>query len=65
MRGLFAGLVAGLAVFAAIIPATAHVQLDEDNTEVTVNYVYATQLGIGCIFGDGLEVLHVNFGFPF
>jgi len=56
MRGLFAGLVAGLAVFAAIIPPTAHAQLDEDNTEVTVNYVYATQLGIGGYEVGGLDV---------
>jgi hypothetical protein len=52
MRGLFAGL----AVLAAIVPVAAHAQLDEDNTEVTVNYVYATQLGIGGYEVGGLNV---------
>jgi hypothetical protein len=45
-----------VAVVAAAWPATTLPQLDEDNTEVTVNYVYAAQLGIGGYEVGGLDV---------
>jgi len=51
-----AGLQAVLAVLALVWPVAAEAQLDEDNTEVTVNYVYAAQLGIGGYEVGGLDV---------
>ncbi len=45
-----------LTVLAVVWPLMAHAQSGEDNTEVTVNYVYATQLGIGGYEVGGLDV---------
>jgi hypothetical protein len=56
MRGQSTRIAAVLAVLASILPAAVLAQTDEDNTEVTVNYVYAAQLGIGGYEVGGLKV---------
>jgi hypothetical protein len=56
MGGIFARFLAVGLVLAVLLPGTARAQNDEENTEVTVNYVYAAQLGIGGYSVGGLDV---------
>ncbi len=56
MWGLVVGLVAVLAAVPAIPATPARAQLDDDNRDVTVNYVYAAQIGIGGYEVGGLKV---------
>ncbi len=53
---LIVGVVAVLVAVLAVPAMPAHAQLDDDNRDVTVNYVYAAQIGIGGYEVGGLKV---------